>query len=113
MIESGFSSAVFRTAPRPSGTGTRFFPATARSHAVPFHFGQPCNPFHRRAADGARDALFFADQPIRDAPPNRTRDVPHLALRFDHRRGGFRVPQGICLLESVLGFTRCFTNRFG
>jgi hypothetical protein len=25
-----------------------------------------------------------------------------LALRFDHRRGGFRVPQGVCVLDSVL-----------
>jgi hypothetical protein len=25
-----------------------------------------------------------------------------LALRFDHRRGGFRVPQGVRVLDSVL-----------
>jgi hypothetical protein len=25
-----------------------------------------------------------------------------LALRFDHRRGGFRVPQGVCVLEAVI-----------
>jgi integrase len=25
-----------------------------------------------------------------------------LALRFDHRRGSFRVPQGVCLLDTVL-----------
>jgi hypothetical protein len=25
-----------------------------------------------------------------------------LAIRFDHRRRGFRVPQGICVLDSVL-----------
>ena len=28
----------------------------------------------------------------------RTLDVPHLAVRFDHRRSGFCVPQGICVL---------------
>ena len=39
---------------------------------------------------------------FRDAPPNRTLDVPHLALRFDHRRRGFRVPQGVCVLDPVL-----------
>jgi hypothetical protein len=22
-----------------------------------------------------------------------------LAVRFDHRRGGFRLPQGVCLLD--------------
>src|SRR5216683_8042372 len=33
---------------------------------------------------------------------DRTLDVPHLALCFDHRRGGFRVPQGVCVLDSVL-----------
>src|SRR5439155_25521487 len=33
--------------------------------------------FHRRAADGAHDALFLADEPVRDAPPNRTLDENH------------------------------------
>ncbi len=72
------------------------------AHAVPFHFSQPRNPFHRRAADGAHDVVFLADGPVRDAPPNRTLDVPPLALRFDHRRGGFRVPQGVCVLGPAL-----------
>jgi putative membrane protein len=43
--------------------------------------------------------FFVADGPVRDAPPNRTLDVPHLALRFDHRRGGFRVSQGVRVLD--------------
>jgi hypothetical protein len=30
---------------------------------------------------------------------NRTLDVPYLALRFDHRRGGFRVPPSVCVLD--------------
>ncbi len=29
---------------------------------------------------------------------NRTLYVPHLALRVHHWRGGFRVPQGVCVL---------------
>jgi hypothetical protein len=69
------------------------------AHAVPFHFSQPRNPFRRRAANGADDVLFLADGPVRDAPPNRTLDVPYLAVRFDHRRGGFRLPQGVCVLD--------------
>src|SRR6202022_1828191 len=72
------------------------------AHAVPFHFGQPRNPFHGRFADGADDVFFLIDGPVRDASPNRTLDVSHLALRFDHRGGGFRVPQGVCLLDPVL-----------
>jgi hypothetical protein len=44
-------------------------------------------------------AFAFSDGPVRDAPPNRTIDVPHLALRFNHRRGGFRVPQSVCVLN--------------
>jgi hypothetical protein len=70
-----------------------------RAHAVPFYFSQPRNPFHRRAADGAHDVLLLADGPVRDAPANRPLDVPHLALCFDHRRGGLRVPQGVCVLD--------------
>jgi uncharacterized membrane protein YozB (DUF420 family) len=57
------------------------------------------NPFRPRAADGAHDVLFRADGPVRDAPPNRTLDVPYLAVCFDHRRSGFRLPQGVCLLD--------------
>src|SRR4029077_3552713 len=72
------------------------------AHAVPFYFIQPRNPFHRRAADGADDVLFFPDGPVRDAPPNRTLDVPCLAIRFDHRRSGFHLPQGVCILDPVL-----------
>jgi hypothetical protein len=49
-----------------------------------------------------RVAHGFTDGPVREAPPNRTLDVPHLALRCDHRRGGFRLPQGVCVLDSVL-----------
>jgi len=83
-------------------------PRTARRHdfprpwpgsdTVPFHFGQPRNSFYRRVADGADDVLFLADGPVRDAPPNRTLDVPCLVIRFDHWRRGFRFPQGICVL---------------
>ena len=62
------------------------------SHAVPFHISQPCNPFHRRSPYGADDILFLADGPVRNTPPNRTHNLPHLALRFDHWRGGVRVP---------------------
>ena len=69
------------------------------SCAVPFHISQPRNPLRRRSAHGADDVLFLADWPLRDASPNRTFDLPHLALRFDHRRGGFRVPEGICVLN--------------
>jgi hypothetical protein len=36
-------------------------------------------------SNGAHDALFLTDEVIRYAPPNRTLDVSHLALRFDHR----------------------------
>lgn len=69
------------------------------ARAVPIHSSQPRNPFHRRPADGAHDILFLADGPVRDAPPNRTLDFPHLAVRFDHRRDGFRLPQGVCVLD--------------
>ena len=72
------------------------------AHAVPFDSSQPRNPFHRRAADGAHDVLFLVDGPVHNAPPNRALHVSHLALRFDHRRGGFRVPQGLCLLDPGL-----------
>ena len=69
------------------------------AHAVPFHFSQPRNPFRRRATDGAHDVLFLVDGPVRDAPANRTLDIPYLAVRFDHRRRGFRLPQGVCVLD--------------
>ena len=67
--------------------------------SIPFHFSQPRNPFRRRAADGAHDVLFLADGPVCDAPPNRALDVPCLAVRFDYGRGGFRLPQGVCILD--------------
>ena len=74
----------------------------AGEHAVPLNFNQPRNPFYRRAADGADDVLFLADGPNRDASSNRALDVPYLAVCFDHRRGGFRFPQGVCVLDPVL-----------
>ena len=53
------------------------------------------------SADGAHHILLLADRPLRHAPPNRALDISHLALRFDHRRGGFRLPQGICVLRAT------------
>lgn len=68
------------------------------SHAVPFHISQPRNPFHRYSAHGADHVFLFTDGPVRDTPPNRTRNLPHLALRFNHWRGGVRVPEGLRVL---------------
>jgi len=70
--------------------------------AVPFDLASHIILSVVALADGAHDVLFFADGPVRDAPPNRALHVPHLALRFDHWRRGFRVPQGVCVLDSVL-----------
>ena len=72
------------------------------AHPVLFHFGQPRNPFHRCFAHGVHDVLFLADGPFHDAPPNRTVHIPDLAVGFRHRRRGFRVPQGVCVLTPML-----------
>ncbi len=58
--------------------------------------------FHRRAADSAHDALFLADEPVRDAPPNRTLDENHHIGDRNVEQNGERVPQGVCVLGSVL-----------
>ena len=42
---------------------------------------------------------FFFSLTARFAPPDRTREISYSALCFSQWRGGFRLPQGLCLLD--------------
>jgi len=72
------------------------------AHAVPFDLASHITPSVVALTDGAHDVLFFADGPVRDAPPNRALSRSPFGSTFRSLASCFRVPQGVCVLDSVL-----------
>src|ERR1035441_2462430 len=67
------------------------------AHGLPRHSADP----HRPRRNGPRARHYHpaprSGRPLRQAPPNRPLDPPHLALRLRHRSGGLHhaLPPGV------------------
>ena len=97
----GFSRQLYR---QPCTARRHNFSRPWRgAHALSFDFGESRDLVYRGTAAGTHHLLFVSEWPVRNPPADRTNNISHLALCFDHGGGGFSFSQSVRVLTGAGG----------